>query len=710
MTRNTGGATKHSYQRASLRRALGGIALLCALEVGAAPVQVTGENLSGRVLSPEERLLITVDRLPEPSEGELRLVVGRTDVTSLLTVEPSSGAAAQLAFSPGVVALPAGTTDVTLYSVSVAGAWEPLARWDVRVAEPSSLDIAEITPSLVIGIEGQVDEGRSGDAVAPRPRTYQDGSLQAGLQTRHANQAIDVSSRWNFVGATRNERTLRFFEKEDAAYNVDLSDFLVELQAGDTRVSFGHVRYGSNSLLLDSFATRGVALSHRLNRRVDLSFSSMNATSVVGFNNFSGLDRGSHRVDAAGIGLELVPDRPGALRAELIYMDASKTSDLNFDVSEVADAETSEGWGVRLLGSTLSGRLTADLAYASSRFFNPDDPFLDFGDEVVATQATRDEARSVHVNYALLQDWALTDTISASFNVDYRHNRADPLYRSLGAFVQADQLQDQFSLSGHIGALNIAADHSRSEDNLDDIPTILKTRSRFTSASLNTSLRQWLASEGGGLYWPDINYSYNHNRQFAANDPAAEESGFNGGSHLPDQVNASHALGLDWSGVAWSLGLQASMADQDNRQVGRENADFVLVDYSVSLGWRPLETLFMGLRWTSGTNEDRESDIERRTRSYGVNVDWQINDNWSLSGNYDTGKDDDSLGQATSRNDAASAQVNWRFELRAFGKVMPGQLFLRYSEQENRSRDNVFDFEADAQTWFLNSGFSLNLF
>lgn len=676
-------------------------------------VEVLGTSFEGAVVAPDEALLFELGRLPEAAEGELRLILDRTDVSGMLSAgqEAMGDSRLTVTFTPGLYELPEGNSSAVLYLVSVTGGWEEVGRWTVRVARPSSFTVSEFAPSLVVGVEGQLDEGSSGDAQAPKPRTYQDGSLQAGLQTRHGSDAYEVRSSWNFTGASRNEKTLRFFEKEDAAYNVDLADFLLEFERGDTHVSAGHVSFGKNPLLLDSFSTRGVSLLHRITNRVDFSLSAMNATSVVGFNNFTGLGNSDHRVSAASIGFEVMPSRPGALRAELTYMDGTKESDLNFDVGEVADAQTSEGWGLRVLGETSSGRLRADMSIASSRFFNPSDPFLSFGDEIVETQATRDMARRAQITYAVVQDWNITESVSSSFTLDFVHDRADPLYQSLGAYVQADRLSNRASLSGHVGPLNISANHVRSEDNLDDVPTILKTKTRNTSASLNASLLALLGdAESNSMYWPSVNYSYNRSHQFAGNKPETEFSGFNADSHLPDQMNTSHEVGLNWSGSIWDAGLRAAMAEQDNRQTGREESDFELIDYSASVGWRPTDVLNIGLSWTTGANEDKEAQLKRRTRSYGVNLDWQITPDLSFSGNYDTGKDDDSAGQAISKNNAASAQLSWNFALKAFGREMPGQLFLRYSEQENESRDNLFDFESDAQTWFLNSGFSLTLF
>ncbi|MFK7975509.1 MAG: hypothetical protein AB8C02_05200, partial [Halioglobus sp.] len=244
-------------KRAFRRRIVAGALCVGLAQVGAASVwaadadaiEALGTSFDQTVVAPDDTLVFQVNRLPEAAQGELRLVLGRTDVSAMLSASADANGGASITFTPGLFELPEGSSQAKLYHVDVNGRWVEVGQWAVRVARRSSFTESEITPSLVIGVEGQLDEGHSGDAQAPKPRTYQDGSLQAGLQSRHVREDLELRSSWNFTGASRNEKTLRFSEKEDSAYNVDLVDFLLELQKGDTHVSAGHVSYGRNPLL-----------------------------------------------------------------------------------------------------------------------------------------------------------------------------------------------------------------------------------------------------------------------------------------------------------------------------------------------------------------------------------------------------------------------------------------------------------------------------
>ncbi len=680
--------------------------LLCMAEVQASAIEVMHTNLDD-ALSTEQPMLITLNALPSAQQGELRVIVNNKDLTALVNVsEPHT-----LKLDMQIATIAEGVADVRLYLVNVQGQWQQLQAWAARITEPRAPLSYKHSPRLVITNDGQLDEGSSGDAFPSDPRTFQDVSLQAGLHTQLSTEHFQGSSNFNFIGASRQEETLRFGEKDGKAHKVDLSDFLLELSNEQMALQAGHMHYGNNPLLLNGFSSRGLGFSYRLSKRVDLSLSSMNATSLVGFNNIFGLNDSKHRLDAATLGVELLPTRPGELRLELTYMDASKRSTLNFDVGEVADAERSNGWGARLLGATDGGRLRADLSVASSRFSNPNDPLLSLGDELVKTGSSRDLAYRVELNYQLLQNFALTERSYASFALRYVHDKADPLYRSLGAYVPADRLNHQWHLNGQIGALNLAINHARSEDNLDDVPTILTTKTKNTGLSASLSMAQLFSSQQDNLsYWPELSYNWSENHQFAANNPDSEFSGFNGGSHLPDQVNNRHELGLNWSGNYWSFGLRGANATQDNRQVGRRAADFELMDYGVNVSLRPIDSLGIGFNWSIGTNDDKEAAVERETQAKGFNIDWIVSEHWSIVANLEFGESSDSLDLSETENTSGSAQVNWNFELPLWKRDMPGQFFLRYSRQENKSQDNVFGFESDGENWLLNSGFSLNLF
>lgn len=682
------------------------LALLCAAQAKA-EIEVQHSTLEKGVVSQDADIGFALNRLPTAQEGLIKLVIGTADITGLLLANTDG----TIRIAPNLYLLPEGDTEAAMYLVTVQGQWQEIGRWNFRVASTLRFTEAEFSPNLTVSNSGQIDEGHSDQATPPERRTYQDFTMAGGMRAQHASNDFEFSSAFNIFGASRQEERLRFFEKENAANSIELSDFLLELNKGGYSARAGHITIGNNPLLLSSFGSRGISLSRRFGKRFDVSVSSMNATSIVGFNNFSGLGNGNHRIDTASIGWELIPERRGGLRAEVTYSDAQKESDLNFNVGEVADSETSEGWGVRLLGSNQSGRLQADLSLASSRFSNPNDPFLAQGDNIVRTRPTRDMARHLQISYTPVRDLEIAEGINTSFTLTYVHDRADPLYRTIGAFVAPDNLSDRYALSGQIGYLQVSAGHQRTKDNLDNVATILKTKTEGTNASFSGPLGRMLGYSGRlTSVLPQVSYNYNRIHQFALNNPGSELSGFNGGNHLPNQLNKRHDIGLNWAGSRWSAGLRSAKASQDNRQTGREISDFELIDHSINFSIRPTDTLNVGITASMGRNEDMEAALTRKTRSQGLNVEWQLTNSLLLGGHFDTSKGNDSIGNFSNVNETGSAQISWNFELPTWGRKSPGQLFFRYSRQENDSKDNMFDFESHATTWFLNTGLSITLF
>lgn len=149
-----------------------------------------------------------------------------------------------------------------------------------------------------------------------------------------------------------------------------------------------------------------------------------------------------------------------------------------------------------------------------------------------------------------------------------RHEEIEPQFRSVAAFLAADRRHDTAELRGQIGIVSMQLVHSRSRDNLDRIASILTTRTRRSAANFSVPLSE---AFGGGAAWPALSYSAERTHQYGLALP--ENGGFSA-SHIPDQISLSHALGLDWTGASWRLGYRLALSDQDNRQPGRELADF----------------------------------------------------------------------------------------------------------------------------------------
>ncbi len=674
--------------------------------LSAALPYVVGRNFDKESLNSGDSLIIRVNRLPSPNEGNLYLVVGHTDVTPLL----HASADGELILDSAVQPLPKGESEVVLYLVTPGGEWKEVSRTTLRLRTPA-FESSEFAPRMDLNNKGQLSEGHSLDAGAPPRKTYQDFAVQAGVTGRQTRGDLEIRTAVNLVGSTVQEEALRFGEKGEEAPKLDLSDYLVEVDKGKARFAMGHITYGNNPMLLSGVGNRGLKARYRFNERFDVSVTSMNGTSVVGYSNIFGLNTLDHNISAATVGIEVLPSRPGGLRMELTYLDASIESQFNFDVGEVPDAETNRGAGLRVLGSSPSGRLRGDFSIARSRYRNPNDPFLAQGSELVEVKPTTDVARRFELSYDLLQNKQINESLYASLSLSYTHDRADPLYRSVGAFTQADWEANQVALNGQLGTFSLQAQYLEGEDNIEDLPSILKTKTQNTAASLSIPVATLLgAAQTPSPWWPSLSYNYNRGRQYAANDPNAADSGFNGGSHLPDQVNTSHGISIQWALPRWSAEYQLELNDQDNRQVGRKQADFKILTHNANVGVQATASLNLSASVSLGKNADKEQELDRETRSWSLNADWGITPRWAFNGSYTATKQDDSQDLSLNTSTSANAQLNWRFSLPGGSRRLPGQVFVRYALQENDLEDRLFGFESNIKTWTLNSGISLSLF
>ncbi len=670
-------------------------------------INVTGNNFEGEWLDPEDPVVLRLNRLPDPNEGELRVIMNNSDLSSLLHLNDEG----DLVLQTDIVSLPRGLNDIALYLVTPRGEWQELTQMTLQVRSIGGFETSEVNPRVDLANKGQLAEGHSKDAGKPDRRTYQDLAIQAGIDSTHTRGELEIRTSLNLVGSTVQEEALRFDEKGEDAPKFDLSDYLIELQRGKASFSVGHINYGNNMLLIDNVGNRGLKARYRFNDFFDVSLSTMNGTSIVGYSNIFGLNTLDHNISAATVGVELLRSRPGGLRMELTYMDASIESQFNFDVGEVPDAETNRGAALRLIGSSPSGRLRGDFSIARSRYRNPDDPFLSQGNELVKVEATTDIARRLELSYDILQNLQLTDRLSTSLSISYLHDKADPLYKSAGAFVQPDWQADQFTLSGQVGQVNLQVQYLQGEDNVDRVPTILKTKTRSTTANIDVPMQSLVGeSLSASPWWPSVYYTYERVHQFAANNPDSADSGFNGGSHLPDQENTTNGIGVQWYVNRWGFDYRLAVTDQDNRQTGRKTADFKILTHDINLTVEATDDIDLGLLFSYGKNADQAQDIDFKTRSRGVNADWRITTRWMFNGSYITTKQDDSGDLAINTSTSANAQLSWSFSIPAGGRRLPGQVFARYTLEENNIDDRLFDFQSNVRNWMVNSGVSLSLF
>ncbi len=651
-----------------------------------------GEPVEVRVANPaaDQRLVIFLDA---------------TDITAVFAqTRPGHYRLQREWYAP-----PPGRHTLIVYAVNDRGEWLELERRSLNLLSEGGFETAEMTPELTLTIDSQWDEGHSGDTPPPERHNFHDASLQFGLRGHHARQGLEITSSMNVVGATHKASRLRYGELQNGAPPVDLSDYLVQAQIDDLRVELGHVNYGENPLLSSSVANRGVLGSYRLNDRFDIALSWQNGTSITGYNNLLGLSRSTRHYIAGGtLGWRPLSESENPLRIELSYLKARIESESNFDVGEVTDAEQSRGWGLRVLGEALNGRLRYNANYARSRFVNPTDPFLFQNDNLVPVRQTTDSAWFLAFTYDLFDDSGdVPPAVNAALTLTYE--RTDPLYRSLAASPQADIARYALSLQGAIDNAQWSLHYRHDEDNIDNIPSVLKTRTVDTGLTLALPLRVYLEDpDSETSFYPDLSFSAQRVHQYAINNPGAL-GGFNSDSHLPDQMNDVARLGLSWAFDRWDIGYELEYSNQDNRQIGRDLADFLSWGHSVNLALRPTDTLSVNVSVGRVDTRDREQALNSLSDTGSLAVDYQWSDRLGFNVNYSKSLDHDSLDRASSRTSRLDLGLTYRFDMPATREQrVPGQLYLRYARDTSRNKDNTFGFDSRAGTWTLSSGLSLS--
>ncbi len=694
----------------SISRAVGVLLAVTSTLVLAEIELNVSENDRGWVAARDMIELRIIETDPVSRAGEIRIFVGLEDITSLF-VEPMPG---RYRKPRGTLALPAGEQEITVYRVVTENQWQEIGRASLQVLTRTGLEKLEVSPRIDLNNYALLNEGFSGDAFPPERDRFNDLSMDGSLEIAGESGNSQFTINANFVGASYRPETLRFAEKASDAPKVDLADYLVTFSSGDAALEVGHVSYGNNPLLLDQFSTRGVKANYRINSLFDVSFSAQNGTEIVGSEQLLGLNKGDHRVAGATIGMEFFPEAPGLLRAEVTYMNASVLAINDFDAGEVPDAEKSDGFGLRVMGNAFTGRLRGDVTLARASYTNPSDPFLNFGfDDLVPVEETTNNAWRADIGYDIIQDYLLGGSTPVMLTADYTYEKINPEYRTIGAFPNADQLSQTVAFSAGLGSVSAQLLTAESEDNLDDIITILKTRTRTNTFNVELPLSEMLGSSETINYWPNISLNKERVRQFAINDPEQALSDFNGASHLPDQVSDANSAYLDWYYSTWNFTYEISRSSVDNRQTGRENADFKTINHNFILGVNPLDSMTIELSLGRNISDDLESDLRFNQEVGGIFFSWQFLRQWALAMNVENSRENDlqnGIENTKNSNFSGDVQVSYQFELPARAEKLPGQVFVRYARLRNDFRDNVFDFDIQSASWSVNAGMSISLF
>ena len=495
---------------------------------------------------------------------------------------------------------------------------------------------------------------------------------------------------------------------------MDLESYLLEVEKAGATVSLGSVSYGASRHLIDGFASRGAALHVPVEEvaaidRVELSFGAANAQSVVGWSNITGLQVRDNRVFSGTLALEQALEGWGSIRVEGTLLDGESKPEDDFNQGAITDAEENRGFSALARISDEDGRIRVEGAFSRSRYTNPADAFLIQDEEaVVEVQEETDSAHYVDLELGLLQGLELGEEWFVDATFSYQHERVAPLFQTLASFVTPDQESHRFDLGTTAGPISLQATGSLSRDNLDDLVSVLTTKTQQIGAGAQVEPGTWFGNpedlDGGVAAWlPSLSYSFDRTHQFGEGVPV--DSDFNE-SHVPDQFSDSHVLGLSWNGEIWSLGYELGHSKQNNRQVGREAADFKTWTHAFSGSVQPWEIVDLGadlaIERTDSAEEARSDLVHAGSFTAGVRPldGLSVTAAGSVTHAYDHARTN------RRRDYTCDLDGSYDLEVRPWART---QVFARWSYRYGTFLDDVFEIDEETRAWTVNLGANLTL-
>ena len=682
-----------------------------AQEAGRAPATADAPRhraLVARALWPADRYLpnrfpleLELSRGLTPGE-RIGLLVGNTDV--------SAGAhwtGARVRYRPTAWRLPAGETEVIAYVVSAQGEWSEIGRAALKVLSRIGLERASLLPTLDLSSTGQLDQRAPGGGSGRG--AYQDLTLRIGLENTLAHDGWELAAQGNAVGVSEETQRLRWGDRGAEAPVVDLADYHIRAARGATRIELGQVSAGSNRFLVSGFGSRGLVAATRLGPAVAIDAALVGGSSVVGWSNLLGVTRPEHRIATATLGLELMPKRPGGLHLDVSGVDGSVMPEAGYSQGAVTDAEASRGLGLQLSASDRRQRIRFAGGIARPRFVNPGDRLLAGDTSLVSVVPTARTARFGELSLQLLDNLSLGGGTRVSLATGLRHERVDPLYRSVGGSLQSDIQNDGVEITGRIGAVAFQASGSAARDNLARIPSILTSRTGSRGLSVAGPLAALLGARPDAPYLPTVAYSWQRTRQYGEGVPV--DGGF-AASHVPDQWSTAQSGSLTWTAERWSFSYQWNQSFQDNRQPGRERADFRGIVHAVSLGLAGVRNLTPSLEASIERQKNFESGLVQRTERLGGSLGAQLTRTTALNGSLSQAWGVDPFGGARTRNTELQVELSQGFNVyRPTSGGTQAGVFVRYARARaaflpDRSESPM----APELRWTLNAGGSVRLY
>lgn len=583
---------------------------------------------------------------------------------------------------------------------------------EAQQAETAKNRFFKFLPTFTIGMKSQPFQSNFPVDTRPAERAeFNDFTLTGSIKNEMKIGSFAGESSFDFAGSSFKPETLQFGALGREAPDVDLSSYLMNFQIGKAKFSLGHTSFGNNRHLVSSFSSRGLSVNIPINKFFDVTGGVLNGTSVLGFNIFFGVSKVRHQVQGGTLGIEFFPKRQNALRLEISGFNGYLQPLNNVSEGRIVDAEQSRGFGLRFLTSDKSERFKLEFGYALSRFFNPQDTTLDPDGNAVALPDVMRSAHYAEAGYQILKDVKITEKKNLNLNFAFKYEFIEPLYRSLGASASADKFTHDYAVDGSIGEITFQAGHIRSNDNLRNVPSILKLLTRADRFSVALPVAALFGvTENPSPFLPRIGYSVDRTHNFGAGIPV------NGGfeidlATIPDLLNTNQTFSSAWQFKKFNVEYTYNRSFADNRQTGSEKNDQLGWVHGFTVGVNPLEILSFNVGFNFESQRNYELDQINRTKTLNLGATWQMFKGASFTGNLSQVLAGDAARTVFNRNINYSGQFAYNFNIeksrfRKFGM----QAFARFADALTRNRDFVSVSNNLTRTKIMTAGMTFNFF
>lgn len=707
---------------------------------------VVSANFSQHTVAPDASIEFQLSRELSDAEKRIAILIANTDVSSLFTKTKL-----RLQYNAQLWPLPAAESNVTIYIVTMKDEWKELAQFKLRVnTHPTSPKQAdnEVTftktrfrlpdssdflsdlkqqeqtdsssavkhanrklkflPSLTLSLKSQPAESTFPTPASSQPRdTFADVTMQSSLKSEATYGLFNSQSSFDFAGSSFEQEALRFGTLGEAAPKVDLSSYLVQFQTGKIKYQLGHFAYGTQRQLINSFSSRGLMVTVPFLKRFDFSVAAMNGTQLVGYDNFFGLNKSKHQMLSGTLGVEFFPKRPGGLRVEVGVLNAYFQPISGVNRGVVTDTQRSRGVALRLIANDKTGRFHFEGGFTRSLFISPNDVTLSQGATLVPLPSLARNAHFLEASYDVLRTFSLTKTRKANLRVGFREENVAPLFRSLGAFTQADKVFYEVSVDGSVNEITAQFGRNNFHDNLRNIPSILRTLNNTTRFALAAPTSALLAMTKSRVWLPRLGYNFNRIHAFGAAIPV--NGGF-GPTSIPDLIGTVQTLSADWLIKKFTIGYFVNHSLQNNRQAGRELADQTTTVNGGRLAYLVNSRLNLNLDLSTETSHNIETNrVDRNTR-LGPGFIWQLTRHLGIGANLSNTIAGDAARISHSRNTEFDSQLTYRLERGEGLKKVSAQFFLRYANHYSHFIEQQFFIDNLSKIQTLTANFSLTFF